>query len=68
MKTINHKHVHDTSNVSERFLKNKQLYTNYYDNKCFFNKHKALELYDAVDKDSPYHLTHAVGIIIDIKA
>ena len=63
MKTINHKHVHDTSNVSERFLKNKQLYTN-----NNFNKHKALELYDAVDKDSPYHLTHAVGIIIDIKA
>lgn len=63
MKTINHKHVHDTSNVSERFLKNKQLYTN-----NNFNKHKALELYDAVDKDSPYHLTHATGIIIDIKA
>ena len=63
MKTINHKHVHDTSNVSERFLKNKQLYTN-----NNFNKHKALELYDTVDKDSPYHLTHAIGIIIDIKA
>ena len=45
MKTINHKHVHDTSNVSERFLKNKQLYTN-----NNFNKHKALELGGNLDK------------------
>ena len=66
MKTINAKHVHNNNNdttVSERFLKNKLPF-----NKPSYNKHRALELYDTVDKDSPYHLTHAIGIIIDIKA
>ena len=64
MKTINPYTIeHNDTTVSERFLKNKQLYTN-----NNFNKHRALELYDTVDKDSPYHITYATGLIIDIKA
>ena len=62
MKTINIID-HYSSNLSEPFLKNKLPF-----NKPHYNKHRALELYDTVDKDSPYHLTHAIGIIIDIKA
>ena len=63
MKTINAKHIHIDSNVSERFLKNKLS-----SNEPYHNKHKALELYDTIDRNSPYSLTYATGTIINIKA
>ena len=67
MKTINAKHIHIINNndttVSERFLKNKLS-----SNEPYHNKHKALELYDTIDRNSPYSLTYATGTIINIKA
>lgn len=64
VKTINPYTIkHSDTTVSERFLKNKLQF-----NEPFHNKHKALELYDTIDRNSPYSLTYATGTIINIKA